>query len=553
MPPLKYYRTARKTTNHSTRAAGSAQTRARAKLRRGPRPALSASGSIRGVVSSIIAALNITPKGLPPLARPRQRRGRDFSSVPATPRAAFGSAPRPHGLARQVWDEVATLAFVVQLAFRGDCQREAQFQRIIALGMAEKADMRPLLVPRLALLLVCLLSPRLAYAQAADPAVITPVELFLPENSPGVRLSPSLILKPGLDASLLYDTNIYNQDANPRSDTVAIVKPSVDILTDWSRHFVKLNANAEVRRYFRTAEENSEQWQIGALASLDLANRTKFDVAAGIARQIEPRGTAGDAFNTDSPVKFTQKRLAAELARTGGILELIAGASLSKFDYDDASLGGVPIDLSSRDVAVRQAHIRANYRLGPKLGLFADLSGNQVDYEVNPGVSRNSSGYGILAGLRYQVTALLDAEIAAGFMRQSFKDPLVRPVSGVNYAVTVNWTPTPRWKLTASGHRSVEPGPLANVPAIVRSTFDLKAQRAVSDTILVELTSGFVRENYRGAARNDNRYFAQAAVSYRLSSRILASALAGYRKQDSSVPGRSYHGFTAGVSASLRL
>lgn len=547
------YRTVTKNRSQSAKATGTAQTSARAKLRCGPRLPLSASGSIRGGVSSMIAALNITPKGLPPLGSARQRRPADFHLPSRVGRSAGIWGGTTVALVGRMWDEITAAGFVLRLVMSDDNQQRDRGRHVICLDGTRAPGQRRLVLPRLVLMAACVLAPRLAYAQAVEPKVETPIDLFLPENSPGVRIAPSLILKPGLDATVLFDTNVYNQTVNARSDTLAIVRPSFQLATDWSRHLVKLSGMAEARRYFRIGSENSEQWQLDGQASLDLANRTKFDLSAAIARRIELRGTAGDAFNTDRPVRLLEKRVAAQIARTGGKLELIGGASVSRFDYDSASLNGVPLDLSSRDVTMRQAHVRANYRLGPKLGLFADVSGNQVDYSLNPGPSRNSSGFGVLVGLHYQISALLDAEIAAGYLRQSFRDPLLRPVSGFNYAVTMNWTPTPRWKITGAGHRSIDPGPLANVPAIVRSDFELKAQRAMSDKVLVELSSGYLRENYRGTLRNDSRYFGQLAVSYRVSDRLLATALAGYRKQDSSVSGRSYDGFSAGVTASFRL
>lgn len=553
MPQPPAYRAKNKMRIQSARAAGRAQTKPRAKLRRGPRVSLSAMGSMRGVVSSMMAALNITSKGLLPSDSSHQPPAGDF-------RHGWHDSGRTAQLARvrfgaigRLWDEAATIGFLLRVALGNEPQRHEAIQQVIYVGAERRCRTRPMVFPRMAFLAVCLLSPRLAGAQAVEPKVQTPIDLFLPESSPGVRIAPTLLLRPSAEATVLYDTNIYNQETNGRSDALAIAKPGIQLATDWARHLLKLDATAEIRRYFSITSENSEQWQVGGLASLDLANRTKFDVSAAIARRIELRGTAGDAFNTDRPVHFIEKRVAAEIARTGGRLELIGGGSIARLDYGDASLAGVPIDLSGRDVVVRQAHVRANYRLGPKLGLFGDLSGNQVDYARNPGVSRNSSGYGVLGGWRYQVSALLDAEVAAGYIRQTFKDPLLRPVSGFNYAVTLNWTPTPRWKVTAAGHRSIDPGPLANVPAIVRSNFDLKVQRAVSDKVLVELNSGFLRESYRGLVRNDNRYFGQVAVSYRLSDRLLASVVGGYRRQDSTAPGRSYDGFTAGLTIGLKL
>ncbi len=399
--------------------------------------------------------------------------------------------------------------------------------------------------------MVCLLAPRLAFAQAPD--VVTPIDLFDAQSSPGIRVAPSLILQAGADATILYDSNVYNDELTKRDDTVGILQPSFKLGTDLPRHAFALLGSAEIRRYFNTTDEDSEQFEVKGQSLFDLGSRMTFSAEAAIAEKIEPRGTAGDLFNTDSPVRYTEKKVAAEFARSGGTLELILAGVLAKQTFDNSSKDGVPIDLGYRDAVIRQASVRTNYQLSPNIAVYAQLSGNQVDYSEQTALPRNSSGYALLGGLHYQITALVDLEGAVGYIHQNFDDPLTDAAKGINYQLKANWTPAPYWKLTAAGQRSVDPSPLSTVPAIIRSDFELTAQRAVSDRILVEATVAYVNEDYRTTTRVDKRYIASAAVLVRITERIGASVHAGYRKQDSADLGESYDGVSAGLTLSIQL
>lgn len=454
----------------------------------------------------------------------------------------------PSSIAR-AWSECATIVSIVRLAFSSDPARTSKVEQVIYLGSSRSQTKRLAVAWKISLFLACLLTPRLAIAQE----VVTPIDLFDAQSSPGVRLAPSLILQADADATILYDSNVYNDEVGERDDAVGILQPSFRLRTDLPRHSFALLGTAEIRRYFNISDENSEQFEVRGQGLLDLGSRISFSTEAAFAERIEPRGTAGDVFNTDRPVRYSEKMVSAELARTGGTLELILSGALSKQTFDDPTNNGVPLDFGYRDAVIRQASIRTNYRLTPNIAVYGQLSGNQVDYSEQTAVPRNSSGYALLGGIHYQITALVDLEGAVGYIHQNFEDPLVDAAKGINYQLKASWTPAPYWKLTAAGKRSVDPSPLSLVPAIIRSDFELTAQRAVSDRILVEAAVGYVNEDYRTTTRVDKRYVARAAVHFRIAERIGASAHAGYRKQDSEVIDGSYDGMSAGLTLSVVL
>ena len=536
-------------------AKGIAKTRPRAN----PRPGLEwrsrAPNRKSGNGSFILIALSIMINDLLLLVRPSQTSGqfprttpRKNSDLAAQPAARKNS---DRSLFSGAWSEFATVAVIIRLSFSKDPERNKKIEQVIYLGSSRNRRKRLAIAQKIALFMACLLAPRLAAAE--EPVVETPIDLFDAQASPGVRVAPSLILQAGADATVLYDSNIYNDEVTKRDDTVGILKPSFKLATDLPRHGFALLGAAEIRRYFNTTDENSEQYELKGQGAFDLGSRVAFSTEALIADRIEPRGTAGDLFNTDRPVRYSEKKIAAELARTGGILELVLDGAIAKLTFDDPTKDGVPIDLGYRDAVVRQASIRTNYKVSPKVAVYGQLSGNQVDYSEQTAIPRNSSGYAVLGGLHYQVTALIDLEGAVGYIHQNFDNPLTDAAKGFNYQLKASWTPAPEWKFTAAGHRSVDPSPLSTVPAIIRSDFELTAQRAVSDRILLEASVAYVDEEYRTTTRIDKRYLADAAVYVRITERIGASVHAGYRKQDSADLGQSYDGASAGVTLSVKL
>lgn len=534
-------------------AAGTASTRPRAKLRFGPKRGsrdvgrLSGGNLVMAITLSIIRIPLLLPGSLIQPAEPRSGAANRNGLQPARDPSGRNHRRSPATrIASDVADMVRVAGLLLLLTTARGERREQTVHRVIHVASGRAPAGNPHLAARVAIFLALLAIPRMAAAQSEK--VETPTEMFEPERGLGVPLSGSLVLHNETLAEAQYDTNIYNVDQNRRDDFIALLDSNFRLVTRLPRHEFEVEAGGALRRYAETSDENSETYHANGRVVLDLANRIGLRARGGYARGVEMRGTAGDQFATDRPVRFDDTHVEATIDRTGGIVEAALSGSIQKRKYLDASINGTTIDLSSRDATIRRGTFQASYRISPVIRLFAQVGGNEVEYDRDIGIPRDSSGYSALAGVRYEVTRLVDLTAAVGYIHQNFDAPGTKSVSGINYRVEGTWTPTPMWRVVASGERTIDASPLNNVPAIVRSSFDLRVQRAFGDRMLAEARVSYTDEDYHAVDRNDRRFGAFANVQYRVIKNVSAVVGAGYRKQTG---GRDYEG--ASFSVGLRV
>ncbi|MBV7266311.1 outer membrane beta-barrel protein [Erythrobacter ani] len=391
-----------------------------------------------------------------------------------------------------------------------------------------------------ALVCISLFASRPAYAQSDE--VITPVELFDPDAGEGVRISPGFILFPRTTVDVTYDTNIFNLDELEEEDTLFSIRPTAVIASDFSRHSVRLETGAEIRRYVDVSSENSEQYRADLISLLELGNDINFELAGGYSRGIEQRGSAGDAFFTDTPVVFRDKRASFELSRAGNRLELGIAGSIINRDHSDTSIDGVPFDLSFRDVEILNGVVRADLRLSDRTEVFVEAGLRALNFDILSNPDRDTDGFFTLVGVSYELSSLVELEVGVGYIEQQFENPLVETAQEFNFRLEANWTPKPDWRLIARAARDVDPGRILEAPAIIASSFRLTAEHAVSDRLLVSADTLYLEEEFRGLPRTDRRFAISGSATYRLADRIGLIFSAGVRDQDGGEFGRSFDG-----------
>lgn len=494
-----------------------------------------------GFRSGIATDRLLLPAGLPLL------RGGGYPLVPRTlrfgaPAARFFPPSARRRLAEGLHDLLHSLRSGPWLELPGCVSSD----RAIRLGDANAS--RRSRVPRCVRIVPVLMVIGVARPVIAQEGeVITPLDLFEKEAGRGIRVGDSFVLHPELAAGVRYDSNVYNTAGATRDDAEFSLRPQFVLQSDFTRHQVAVFGGADIRRFASLTGENSEAWNAGARARLELAEAINITPEFRISRGFEQRGSAGDQFLTDRPVGFTRKEYRLGIDRGLHRIELAANGRIERTDFMDAAVGGVPIDLSLRDYTYREAEFRAAYNLSARFQVYSRFVINGLSYRLALPARRNSSGLAVLGGARIRLTNLLDVEAGAGYISQNFDNPANPSIKAVDYSVSATWNPRPAWQLHAEVGRYVDPSPLANVPAIFRTSYRLEVRHVVGTRLLVGAEASHVDEAYRGIPRSDRRSQVGLNLTYRITPRIGATANVGYRRQDGGATGRTYDGVAAGI------
>lgn len=392
---------------------------------------------------------------------------------------------------------------------------------------------------------------RPAAAQVIDLQSVD--EILIDEEGQGADIG-GLRVYPAISAEVVYDDNIFNRNVDRLDDFVLAVRPSFTVGPRLERHDIRLRAEGLFARHADITSEDSDQFNVALVGRFDLAERTTATLQARYSELIEGRGTFGDQFFTDEPISYRLFGARAGLARRGAVWGVSAQAVAENLDFDEATTGGIPLDLSFRDLSRYRANAQVEYRFGPRLSSFARVGANRQRYDVQAFNDRDSTGGSALAGFIFQPSEISRIEMGLGYVWQNFSSPVFDDFSGIDYFVNGQWALAERLRVEASGQRSIERSPIPETAAVVRSNFDLGATYALSDQIAIGARSGVAVLDYRGIDRRETRYRVTGTIEYRLNEQLTAFASAGYRKQTSNdLLGREYDGVEVGVGIGFRL
>lgn len=351
----------------------------------------------------------------------------------------------------------------------------------------------------------------------------------------------SFVVHPKLAVDIEHDDNIFRTDTNRVSDWIFRVRPAVSVDSEWDQHALQLYAQGELARLASNSSENYEAFNVGARGRFDINDELAINGEAEFARIRLPRGQPGSVGIAADTVVH-QITTGMSVSYNGDPIYVRFGPRFQRVMYVEG--GGT----TNENYNIFEVGGRIGYKITPELSVFIDPSYQWVRYDrtVDPfGFQRNSEGFDIRAGVAYDITRTITAELGLGYFRRKFSDPRLAPVGGLSALARLYWNPTETISIELEGKRGVteyrtSQGGVSSGNAI-NTGVSIRAGWLPMDQLLIDAGFSWQQYDYTGPlSRTDNYYIFDIGAKYYIIPQVFIGPRYIHERRNSSTAGFNY-------------
>jgi hypothetical protein len=359
----------------------------------------------------------------------------------------------------------------------------------------------------------------------------------------GMRLG-AFLAYPKIELGVLSNDNIYATASNKHADTIGLIAPEVDLVSNWSRNQVMLFARGATRQYSKYNSESTTDWQLGGAGRLD-AGDSSLNLLGDYGYFAEPRYSTQTSGSSKHPIEYHQGDLGVNLVHTFNRVRLTGGVNYQDLNYENgrSPTGGLVLQ-DDRDHTVTTVMGKAEYAVSPDTAVFVQAAYNEHTYRLHPPaapINRNDKGETIDFGANFDISHLIRGEVAFGWLDQKYSAKGFGSTTGAHITGKIDWFPTQLTTVTFTGARSVQDAAIAISPAYTASIFGGEIDHELLRNVVLTGRVGWEGDEYKGIDRNDNITTAHAAVNYLMNRHVGFSLAYDYQSLDSDGKSRGPH------------
>jgi hypothetical protein len=379
-----------------------------------------------------------------------------------------------------------------------------------------------------------------------------PVEID-PYAPLGIR-SGGFVLFPSVDLLAGYETN-PRRAVGGRGSPALVVAPELLVRSDWSRHAL----DADLRGSY------TEYTDVPSLRRPFFDGRVtgRLDVTRNIRADAEVHGAVATDYpnSPDIPAGYSRLPLRSSIGTSVGVahrfnrFEIAFRGGYDRVTYGDTPLvNGAIVSGHDRDYQQYSAQLRASYELTPGVKPFAEMVTDQRDRDLSVdafGLRRDSWGVTGSVGSTIELTRTLTGEASVGYLVRHYKDGSLPELQGVVANAALIWAATGLTTVKLTATSTADETTVPGVAGILRRDAALQIDHAFRRWLIATVKFGYGYDTFVGLSRHDQRYFASAGATYKLSRELALKGELRHEWLRSNTTGVDYQSTTA--LAGIRL
>jgi hypothetical protein len=369
----------------------------------------------------------------------------------------------------------------------------------------------------------------------------------------GIRAG-AWMFNPTLTAGTFYDSNVFSDSTNLKSDIAADLGASLRAHSLWERHGINVGLSTRSVQYRRFSSMSHTDASLGGSGHFDIDHSTQLLGNFNAAYLHVLPGSLDSPLGAVEPTAYSKISGNLALRRESGRVTTSVGAGVDSYNFGSTRTGnGSIINLDPQDGQVYKAQGRISYAFSEKSAFFTSVDANWRDLRGTPAQSLGSNGYRALAGLDVELTHLIRGEIAAGYLHQNFFASSIGDISGPAYRAMVTWSPTRQVDVHFNAEQVVTQSWDLSTNGILASALQLGVDYEFRPNIVVLSAATYERDRFQGQSRIDNVYVLDTRIRYVMNNVTGISLGYTYTRRDSNAADASYDKHRVSINASARF
>lgn len=369
----------------------------------------------------------------------------------------------------------------------------------------------------------------------------------------GLRAGAYTVL-PSIGAIVIYDDNIFANDANKVADFRSEITPGVKFKSNLPRHVLDFSLDGRIVSFADNPDQDFVDGQAKLESALHYDNAHTLSLSMSSVFKHEEQDDPLFSLQASEPIPVFENRAAIGITRDVGRLYGTLAASYDDRNYYNVkAIDGSNLDEDSRDTQTYAGDFKLGYRFSPGFDIIGKIRPLRIENRGDATSDRDSWGYEAVAGLAFETNPLLRWRILGGYGVRDYDDAGLQNLKTSLLNAEVQWLPTQKLTIYGALYRQIDESLALDSTAVVETGGRLRADYEIYHNLVLSGQLELRQDDFDGANRTDDLAVGRISLDYYFTKNWLFTFGYEHEVRDSSMDSLDMHRNRYMIGAKLRF
>jgi hypothetical protein len=366
----------------------------------------------------------------------------------------------------------------------------------------------------------------------------------------------SFRLRPAIAVSGGYDTNPARSTTGGSPSNFGIVAPELQVNSNWSRHELTADLRGSYTSYGSAPSLDRPAFNGKIDGRIDITGLTRVDLESRLVVATDNPGSPNIQAGLARLPIFTDVGGSVGLGQRLNRFDVALKSGIDRTTYQNSTFtDGTTASNDDRNFDQYSTQLRAGYELTPGMKPFVEIDADRRHHDLTidrTGFDRDSGGRAGKVGSTFELSRILTGQLAFGYLERSYTDARLQTLRGPTFDASLTWLASALTTVKLTATTTANESTLVGVSGVFTHEVGIEVDHAFRTWLEASLKLTGDRDSYVGIPRQDDRYSAGAALTYKLTRELQVKGELRHEWLTSNAVGNNYQAYVAMLGLRLQ-